>query len=110
MLIMGVKRHVRFLVLFKKTWVTGMFVCAETLLEREYAQDKMPYQALYTCLLTISSLEHNCSVLYGSILRSSDFGSDYSEEFSNYLADFKYIETFVDKSLRTKMQAELFHH
>jgi hypothetical protein len=34
--------------LFRKTWVTGTFVCAEDASGREYAQDKIAaYQTLY---------------------------------------------------------------
>jgi hypothetical protein len=35
------KQLVLFLNLFKKTWVTGTFVCVEDASGREYAQDKM---------------------------------------------------------------------
>jgi hypothetical protein len=57
------KQLVLFLNLFKKTWVTGTFVCVETS-GREYAQDKIAaYQTLYTCLL-ISKLGRR-TFLYG---------------------------------------------
>jgi hypothetical protein len=38
-----------YLNLFRKTWVTGTFVCAEDASGREYAGQRTKYQTYYTC-------------------------------------------------------------
>jgi hypothetical protein len=55
MLIMNLQKQlVLFLNLFRKTWVTGTFVCAEDAWKGNMRRIKLLLIKLYTCLLTIS--------------------------------------------------------
>jgi isoleucyl-tRNA synthetase len=82
-------------------------LCRRRFWKGEYAQDKIAaYQTLYTCLLTVAKLSAPIAPFYMDRLYRDLTYSSHSEGFESvHLADFpQYEESYVDKSLESKMQ------
>ncbi|HEX8577177.1 MAG TPA: isoleucine--tRNA ligase [Flavobacterium sp.] len=82
-------------------------LCRRRFWKGEYAQDKIAaYQTLYTCLLTVSKLGAAIAPFFMDKLYRDLTQATQSEKYESvHLAKFpEFIESFVDKSLESKMQ------
>jgi isoleucyl-tRNA synthetase len=82
-------------------------LCRRRFWKGEYAQDKIAaYQTLYTCLLTISKLGAPIAPFFMDKLYKDLTKNAQTEKFASVHLDFfpKFVNTFVDKSLESRMQ------
>ncbi len=82
-------------------------LCRRRFWKGDYAQDKIAaYQTLYTCLLTISKLGAPIAPFFMDKLYKDLTANTQTEKFASVHLDFfpKFVNTFVDKSLESRMQ------
>ena len=82
-------------------------LCRRRFWKGDYAQDKIAaYQTLYTCLLTISKLGAPIAPFFMDKLYKDLTANTQTEKFASVHLDFfpKFVKTFVDKSLESRMQ------
>jgi isoleucyl-tRNA synthetase len=82
-------------------------LCRRRFWKGDYAQDKIAaYQTLYTCLLTISKLGAPIAPFFMDKLYKDLTANAQTEKFASVHLDFfpKFVNTFVDKSLESRMQ------
>jgi isoleucyl-tRNA synthetase len=82
-------------------------LCRRRFWKGDYAQDKIAaYQTLYTCLLTISKLGAPIAPFFMDKLYKDLTANAQTYKFASVHLDFfpKFVNTFVDKSLESRMQ------
>ncbi len=82
-------------------------LCRRRFWKGDYAQDKIAaYQTLYTCLKTISKLGAPIAPFFMDKLYKDLTANTQTEKFASVHLDFfpKFVNTFVDKSLESRMQ------
>jgi isoleucyl-tRNA synthetase len=82
-------------------------LCRRRFWKGDYAHDKIAaYQTLYTCLLTISKLGAPIAPFFMDKLYKDLTANTQTDKFASVHLDFfpKFVYTFVDKSLESRMQ------